>query len=104
MKRTVNGKRYDTEAATLVAVDSYSQYGDFGYWCEELYRSKKGAWFLYGEGNAMSPYAKFVGQNEVSGGSTIIPFSKKEALAWLEDHGCNSESYERYFDDVITDA
>ena len=104
MKRTVNGKRYDTEAATLVATDSYSQYGDLDHWCEELYRTKKGAWFLYGEGNARSQYARRTGQNEVSGGSTIIPFSDHDALAWLEAHTEDSGIYESYFTDVIEDA
>ena len=104
MKKVVNNKRYDTETAERVATDSYSNYGDLEYWCEELYRTQKGNWFLAGEGGAMSPYARCTGQNEVSGGSTIIPFSAKDALAWLEDHTEDSGIYERYFTDVIEDA
>jgi len=104
MRKVVNGKRYDTETAALVAADSYSQCGDLEYWSEEIYQTKKGNWFLYGEGNAMSPYARATGQNEVSGGSTIVPFSPKDALAWLEAHTEDSGIYECYFTDVIEDA
>ena len=104
MKKTVNGKRYDTEAATMITSDSYANYGDFDHWYEALYHTKKGNWFLYGEGNARSPYARCTGQNEVSGGSTIIPFSAHDALAWLEGHTEDSGIYERYFTDVIEDA
>ena len=93
MKQIVRGKRYDTETATKVADDSYSNYGDFGCWSEELYRTKKGNWFLRGEGG-----------DETRGGSVIIPFTKKEALTWLEAHTTNSEAYEKYFTDMLEDA
>ena len=93
MKQIVRGKRYDTETAERVATDSYSNYGDFGYWGEELYHTKKGNWFLVGEGG-----------DETRGGSVIIPFTKKEALAWLEAHTSDSEAYKEYFADVVEDA
>ena len=93
MKKIINGKRYDTETAEMVADDSYSNYGDFGCWSEELYRTKKGNWFLCGEGD-----------DETRDGSVIIPFTKKEALAWLEAHTSDSEAYEEYFADVVEDA
>ena len=104
MKQIVKGKRYDTDTATRVATDSFSNYGDFQYWCEELYRTHKGNWFLYGEGGAMSKYARAVGQNEVGGGSAIIPLTKTEALAWFENHTNDSKVYEKYFADIIEDA
>jgi len=93
MKKIINGKRYDTETAEMVADDSYSNYGDLGYWSEELYHTKKGNWFLVGEGG-----------DETRGGSVIIPFTKKEALAWLEAHTSDSEAYKEYFADVVEDA
>ena len=93
MKQIVRGKRYDTETATKVADDSYSNYGDFGCWSEELYRTKKGNWFLCGEGD-----------DETRDGSVIIPFTRGEALAWLEAHTSDSEAYKEYFADVVEDA
>ena len=104
MKKVINGKRYDTETAALVAADSYSHPGDLGYWSEEIYRTKRGNWFLAGEGGAMSKYARAVGQNEMGGGNAIIPLTKSDALSWLEAHTSDSESYEKYFTDVVEDA
>ena len=97
MKKIINGKRYDTETAEMVADDSYSNYGDFEYWSEELYRTKRGNWFLCGEGGAMSRYSRSVGQNETGGGSAIIPLTRGKALAWLGAHAPASEAYEEYF-------
>ena len=104
MKKVIRGLRYDTETATRVATDSYSNYGDLGYWCEELYHTKRENWFLYGEGGAMSKYATAVGQNEVGGGSAIIPLTRGKALAWLEAHTPDSEAYEKYFSDMLENA
>ena len=104
MRKIIEGKRYDTETATRVGNDSYSNFGDFQYWCEELYRTSAGNWFLYGEGGAKSKYARSVGQNEVGGGSAIIPLTRGKALAWLEAHAPASEAFEEYFANVVEDA
>ena len=104
MKQIVGSKVYDTEAAEQVATDSFSNYGDLGYWSEELYRTQKGNWFLAGEGGAMTRYARSVGQNEIGGGSAIIPLTRGKALSWLEAHTSDSESYEKYFTDVLEEA
>ena len=104
MRKVVSRKRYDTETAALVAADSYSNYGDLEYWCEELYRTKRGNWFLAGEGGAMSRYSRSVGQNETGGESAIIPLAEGEALAWLEAHTEDSEAYEEYFPGIVIEA
>ena len=104
MEKIINGKRYDTETAKQIAAASYSHYGDSQYWCEGLYRTKKGDWFLVGEGSAMSKFARAVGQNEVGGGSAIISLTRVKALSWLEVHTSGSEAIEKYFADVIDDV
>ena len=104
MEKVINGKRYDTETAEQIAAASYSHYGDSQYWCEWLYRTKKGDWFLVGEGSAMSRYSRAVGQNEVGGGSAIIPLTRGKALTWLDAHAPASEAYEEYFANVVEDA
>ena len=104
MKKVIRGLRYNTDTAKRVGSDSYSSYGDFEYWSEELYRTKRGNWFLCGEGGAMSRYSRSVGQNETGGGSAIIPLAEGEALAWLEAHTEDSEAYEEYFINVLEDA
>ena len=104
MKKVIRGLRYDTNTAEQVGNDSYSNYGDFQYWCEELYRTSTGNWFLYGEGGAKSKFARAVGQNEIGGGSAIIPLTRGKALAWLEAHTPDSEAYEKYFSDMLENA
>ena len=104
MKKVIEGKRYDTETAEQVAAASYSNYGDLAYWAEGLYRTQKSNWFLVGEGSAMSKFARAVGQNEVGGGSAIIPLTRGKALSWLEAHAPASEAYEEYFANVVEDA
>lgn len=87
MKKIINGKVYDTATAKKVA-SWYSSYArsDF-YYCEEkLYQKKTGEFFIYGEGNAASPYSRSCGQNEWCGGEKIIPMTFKEAQEWAEKH------------------
>ena len=87
MKKIINGKVYDTEKAKKVA-SWYSSYArnDFHYYEEELYKKKTGEFFLYGEGNAASPYSRSCGQNEWCGGEKIVPLTFKEAQEWAEKH------------------
>ena len=87
MKKIINGKVYDTETAKKVA-SWYSSYArnDFHYYEEELYQKKTGEFFLYGEGNAASPYSRSCGQNEWCGGERIEPLTYKEAQKWAEEH------------------
>ena len=101
MKKVIDGKVYDTETAEQIASTTFSKYGDLTYWSEKLYRTRKGNWFIAGEGGAMSPYARSIGQNEIGGGSAIIPLTRVKALSWLEAHTPDSEAVEKYFSDVF---
>ena len=94
MKKVIRGLRYNTDTAKKVGSDSYSNYGDLQYWSEELYRTSQGNWFLYGEGGALSKYAR----------SAIIPLTRVKAMSWLEVHTTGSEAIKKYFTDVIEDA
>lgn len=87
MKKIINGKVYDTATAKKVA-SWYSSYArnDFHYFEEELYQKKTGEFFLYGEGNAASPYSKSCGQNEWCGSEKIQPLTYMEAQEWAEKH------------------
>jgi hypothetical protein len=104
MKRIIDGKRYDTETAELVAEwwNGYSP-NDFKYCAEDLYRTKKGAFFIYGRGGAMSKYQVAVGNNGMGGSSEIIPMDEDEARHWLETHEC-TEELEKLFGNKIEDA
>jgi len=103
MKRIIDGKRYDTETAEMVAEDSNGYaYSDFNHCEETLYRTQRGNWFLYGEGGPMSKYSQAVGDMR-GGGSAIVPLSADDARSWLENAG-KTDELERYFPDSIEDA
>lgn len=86
MKKVIGGKMYNTETAEELHSDSYSNRSDFDYWCETLYRTKKGVYFIHGEGGARSKYSRQVEQNSWTGGEDITPATRKEAIFWLEEH------------------
>lgn len=96
MKQVINGKLYNTETAQFLT-DYYSRFAvnDFNWYREELYIKKTGEYFLYGEGNAMSPYTESCGQSSWTGGSAIIPLTEIEAKKWVE-RKCNDD-YEEIF-------
>lgn len=103
--KIIDGKRYNTETATLVAewANTYD-YGDFKHCEEDLYLTPKGAWFTLGSGGPLSKYARSTGQNSWSGSRDVItPMSPDEARAWLEDHG-ETEALEKHFAASIKDA
>ncbi len=103
MKKIIKGKIYDTEVAECVASYSFSGGNDFRYISEKLYRTFKGAFFLYGEGGPMTKYAVDCGNNSRCGGREIAPMNTTEAMHWLEQHDF-PEVIEKYFSDKIEEA
>ena len=104
MIKIIDGKRYNTETAEFVGEWS-NHYGvsDFQYCEETLYRTKKGAWFIAGEGGPMSKYSMPCGNNCWSGGSDIRALADAEAKAWLEAKGLFDE-LEEHFGSELEDA
>ena len=96
MKKIINGRKYDTETATLIGFDSYSNYRDFNHWEEWLYKKRNGEFFLYGSGGPNSKYSVRVDMNSWSGGSKIIPLTYNSAKEWAEKH-LNVDEYEGAF-------
>lgn len=87
MKKIINGKMYNTETAKLIGSWDNGHYtSDFSYCSEELYLKKTGEFFLFGEGGAMSKYAKSCGDNSWGWGKSITPMSNDEARKWAEKH------------------
>lgn len=84
MKKIINGKTYDTETAEELAARC-ENCRSFEYVNETLYKTKKGAYFLAGEGGPMSRYSVPDG-NGSSSGSDIIPLSEEQAKAWTEEY------------------
>lgn len=97
MNAVIDGKRFDTETAELIAEASWGHRGDFGAWWEGLHKTKSGAFFLAGRGGPRSRYARCTGQNEWSGGEAITPMSEKEALEWCEKHEIDADTIAEHF-------
>ena len=107
MIKVINGIRYNTETATEIAGDGNGLCcSDFQHWCEYLYRTAKGAWFIHGQGGALSRYGVSVAGG--SGGSEVIkPLTDDDARAWLMSHSGDAqslESLEKWFGNSIVDA
>jgi len=102
MIRVIDGKRYNTKTAEhLVDHESNAPRGDFRWYREALYQTKKGNYFLAGEGYASSKYAEPSG-NMMGAGEGIIPLTKTEAFKWCERNA--QDKVDIYFEDMITDA
>lgn len=86
MKKVIRGVLCDTATAKCLGETSYLDARDFAHWSEELYRTKSGKYFLYGEGGSASRYAVTIGQNEWSGGEKIQLLSRETAMEWAEEH------------------
>ena len=97
MKKIINGKRYNTETAEKLG---YRHNGlscrDFGNLEETLYRTKKGNFFLYGEGGGFTWAASCHGDGSRSSGCGIKPLTINEAKAWVERY-MDVDEYEKLF-------
>lgn len=103
MKTIIDRKVYNTDTAEkLCHWDNGLGNGDFRNCSEDLYKTQKGAYFLCGEGGAMSKYSRKFG-NMSGAGSGIIVLSDSEAMEWLEAHR-QIELIERHFASEIEEA
>lgn len=103
MKKIIDGHKYDTDTAKLIGEASDYYPGDFKYYCEELYRTKAGFFFLHGEGGPMSRYAEPDVGGGWTGGEKIIPMSEDNAKEWSEDN-LDADDYESVFGEVEEDT
>lgn len=88
MRQVIQGKIYDTETARhLFGWDNGANYGDFKHRSKDLYVTKKGTYFLYHIGGAMTDMSKSYGDNSWGGSSAIEIISVEDAKAFLESHG-----------------
>jgi len=74
---------YNTETAEELGCDSFSNPNDFHHYSETLYRTKKGNYFMYGEGGPLSHYAENVGNNNTAGSERMWEVTEDEARNWL---------------------
>lgn len=96
-KQVIDGLTYNTETAEKVCeLDCRHERGDFAWHDTALYQTKKGRFFLAGEGNARSMWAHPVGNNGSTSGSGLRPVSEAEAKQIIEEQK-DPALYERVF-------
>ena len=101
MKKVIDGKIYNTETAELLHEWNNDKFtSDFGYCEESLYKTKKGAYFIAGEGGAMSKYARSCGSNNTCGSDGLEVVSEAQAMQWLEEHGGSNILTEKFADKI----
>lgn len=87
MKKIINGKLYNTDTATQIAIYNNGYYiNDFNCVYETLYRKRTGEFFIHGEGGAMSEYSVRCSDGSWCWGEKIIPLTEKGAQRWAEVH------------------
>ena len=97
MKRIINGKIYNTETAARIGnFSSDCGPGDFRYEDTDLYITKKGAFFISGEGGALSRWSEPCGNGQC-GGSGIEAMTAAEALEWCEFSRIDADVIAQYF-------
>lgn len=98
MKRIINGKTYNTETALEIAsFESSLSQSDFRYKEETLYLTKKGQYFLAGEGHAMTKWCTNNG-NSSSWGEGIELLDELEARTWCEHNSIDTSIIEQHFE------
>lgn len=86
MKKRIDTLMYDTDTAKEIAkYESPYSKGDNEYYEEYLYKKRTGEFFLYGYGNAGSPYCeRAYKDNAFTPGEKIIPLTFEEAKKWYD--------------------
>ncbi len=103
MKKVIDGKLYNTDTATgWWNWNNGYGHNDFNYCEETLYLSKKGAWFMHGEGGGNSIYSGSSGDS-TGPGDQVTLLSADEALDWLS-HYDGVDAIEEHFADQVQEA
>lgn len=97
MKKVIKCSLYNTDTAQELGCVEPSGYdcSDFDYFCETLYRTKSGKYFLHGEGHGNSRYGEWHG-NSGEWGEQIRPYTPDEARDWAEEN-LTAEEYTEAF-------
>jgi len=101
MNKVINGHRFNTETAKMIASRDNGLPGDLYWVSEALYRTKAGLYFIHGEGGAGSKYAKPASQGGdwTAAGEDIIPVSEDTAREFAAKN-LSGDEYEVAFGSV----
>jgi len=98
MKKIIKGKVYDISTAKKLATYSCATaaVSDHQWYQEILFIKITGEYFIYGEGNAASPYGEKVEQHSSRPGARIRPITITQAQEWAEER-LDTDEYEAIF-------
>ena len=91
IRKVIGGKVFDTDTAELLC--NISGHGgtlsrsDFGWEDTGLYRTKKGRFFIAGQGGACSRWSEPSGNNGMQGGQGLALIDDEAAKREIEAHG-----------------
>jgi hypothetical protein len=98
IRRVIDGKLYNTETAEEVCdMSSNHNRGDFHHHTTKLFRSRKGQYFVAGEGNALSRWSRPIGNNGSGGGDGLYLVTADEARKLAEKHCRDVETIALFF-------
>ena len=86
MKKIIDGKLFNTETAERICSTGFSSPGDFSYWKDTLYKTKKGTYFIHGKGGPRSHYAVNIGNNTISGSEEMWTVGEDVAKKFCEEN------------------
>lgn len=86
LNRVVDGLRYNTETSQLIAEIARTG-GDWKYERTQLFRTRKGRFFLAGEGGAATRWRRLIPDDRgYVEGDGVLPLSDEEARGLIEKH------------------
>ena len=83
MRKIINGKTYNTEAAAVLAEWSKGYASDMAYFNESIHRTKNGNLFLYQDGGPLSSMSVDIGNNSTAGSHDIRALDEQECYEIL---------------------
>lgn len=99
MKKVIDGKNFNTETALEICDGGHNECStEFDRFSETLYKTKKGAYFVAGNGGPMSKYAEHSGANETTGGESMKLVTESEALKFCERYELEPEKIAEHFE------
>ena len=103
MKKVIDGKLYNTRTAKYICdTGNTIRESDFEWERSALYITKKGRFFISGEGGALSRFATKSGNHRTTG-SGLFPLTQGEALQLCRKHG-EPEDLQEFFKDAVVNA
>lgn len=102
MKKIIDKKIYNTETATYIGGYEYGNSGDFARREKSLYKTKKGQYFRYDSGGALTDMAVSCGSNSTTGSQDIQLLTREEAFAFLQKY--DTAACEKEFPEMIQEG